>query len=110
MNQAGKITRIDPPYAIPGGEIAIECEGFRAGHGADSGVFVGEEMCRITAASSRRILAIVPEGNGEGHTQIHLENGGVRSETCPIVVGKKLIGECISSLTRRSIRPMTRLF
>ena len=92
MNQAGKITRVRPPFAIPGGEIAIECEGFRAGHGAGSGVFVGEERCRITAASSRRILAVIPEGDGEGHTQIHLESEGKRSELFPIVVGKKLVG------------------
>ncbi len=92
MNQIGKITRIEPPFAIPGGEIIIECEGFRAGHGEGTRVFVGEESCRIVAASSRRVLAIVPEGDGEGRSQIHLENGGKQSEMFPIVVGKLLVG------------------
>ena len=92
MNKTGKITRIEPPFAIPGGEIVIECEGFRAGHGAGGGVFIGDERCRITAASAGRILAIVPEGEGFGHSQVHLESGGERSEQFPIVVGKRLVG------------------
>ncbi|HEX3102429.1 MAG TPA: IPT/TIG domain-containing protein, partial [Pyrinomonadaceae bacterium] len=92
MDQIGKITRVNPPFAIPGGEIVIECEGFRAGHRAGTQVFIGEESCRIVAASSNRVLAIVPEGDGEGHTQIHLESGGARSVMFPIVVGKLLVG------------------
>ncbi len=91
MNAAGKITRIDPPFAIPGGEIAIECEGFNARHNSGHAVFVGEERCRIVAASSQRILAIVPEGDGEGWTQIHLKLDGIRSEMFPIVIGKLLV-------------------
>ncbi|MBK7393727.1 MAG: gluconolaconase [Chloracidobacterium sp.] len=90
MGQAGKITRVEPRYAIPGGEIAVECEGFDARHGSGWGVFIGEKQCLVVAASSSRILAIVPEGDGEGQTQIHLENNGARSDMYPIVVGKLL--------------------
>ena len=90
MSQAGKITRVEPKFAIPGGEIAVECEGFDARFGSGWGVFIGEEQCRVVAASSTRILAIVPEGDGEGRTQIHLENNGARSDMFPIVVGKLL--------------------
>ena len=39
-----------------------------------------------------RVLAIVPEGDGEGHTQIHIESEGFRSEMFPLVVGKLLVG------------------
>ncbi len=92
MDQTGKITRVEPPFAIPGGEIVIECEGFRAGHGAGTQIFIGGEPCRIVAASSNRVLAIIPEGDGDGHSQIHLESGGKRSEMFPIVVGKLLVG------------------
>ena len=92
MDRVAKITRVEPPFAIPGGEIAIECDGFRAEHGSGDSVFIGGEECRIVAASSKRVLAIVPEGDGEGHTQIHIESGGVRGEMFPIVVGKQLIG------------------
>jgi sugar lactone lactonase YvrE len=59
MSQGLKITAIEPRYAIPGGEIAIACEGFDVGK--DAGVFFGDIGCRIVAASSTRILAIVPE-------------------------------------------------
>ncbi|MFM9903762.1 MAG: gluconolaconase [Pyrinomonadaceae bacterium] len=93
MSKAGKINAVEPPYAIPGGEISIECEGFNARHGADHGVFIGEERCRIVAASSSRILAIVPNGDGDGRTQIHLESGGVRGDLFPLVVGKLLADE-----------------
>ena len=55
MDQTGKIIRVEPAFAIPGGEIVVTCEGFRAGHGADSAVFIGDERCRIVAASASRI-------------------------------------------------------
>jgi len=90
MDQKEKIIRVEPAFAIPGGEIVVTCEGFRAGHGADSAVFIGDEKCRIVAASASRVMAIVPSGDG-GHTQIHLESGGKKSASFPIVVGKLLV-------------------
>lgn len=92
MSKAGKIIAADPPYAIPGGEVAIDCDGFHAGE-ADSGCFIGGEPCRIVAASSSRILAIVPEGITSEHTHIHLEAGGEQSGTFPMVIGKRLVGD-----------------
>ncbi|MEP6945688.1 MAG: gluconolaconase [Acidobacteriota bacterium] len=92
MNKAGKIIAADPPYAIPGGEVAIDCDGFHAGE-ADSGCYIGGELCRLVAASSSRILAIVPEGITSEHTHIHLESGGDQSGTFPMVVGKRLVGD-----------------
>ena len=92
MGKAGKIISVDPPYAIPGGEIAVECEGFDAGESV-RGCYVGGEGCRIVAASSSRILAIVPEEIDSEHTEIHLESGGERSEPFPMIVGKKLTGD-----------------
>jgi len=92
MNKAGKIVAVDPPNAIPGGEVAIDCEGFGAGE-PDSACFIGGEKCRTVAASSSRILAIVPEGITSEHTHVHLESGGEQSATFPMVVGKKLVGD-----------------
>jgi sugar lactone lactonase YvrE len=92
MGKAGKIVAADPPYAIPGGEIAIDCDGFSAGE-SDRGCFIGGERCRIVAASSSRILAIVPEGVTSEHTHIHLESGGDQSGTFPMIVGKRMISD-----------------
>jgi len=90
MSQKLKITSIEPQYAIPGGEIAINCEGFDAGRGR---VFVGGEISRITAASSKRILVNVPViGETEdGQTHIHIESSGATSEPFPFYVGRLLV-------------------
>ena len=93
MSQIGKIIGVGPAFAIEGGEIAIETEGFQVDVRGNNGVFVGGERCRIVAASSQRVLAIVPEIVGGGDTHIHLESGGARSEPFPLVVGKKLLGD-----------------
>lgn len=92
MGKAGKIIAADPPYAIPGGEVAIDCDGFDAGE-SDRGCFIGGEPCRIAAASSTRILAIVPDGITSEHTHIHLESGGDQSDTFAMIVGKRLVGD-----------------
>ena len=59
MGKAGKIIAVDPPYAIPGGEVAIDCDGFNAGE-PDSACFIGGEACRMVAAVS-------PISGGELH-------------------------------------------
>ncbi|MBK9769060.1 MAG: gluconolaconase [Chloracidobacterium sp.] len=92
MNQSGTIKSVEPKYAIPGAEIAIEIDGFSANMRGGNGVFVGGEKCRIVAASSSRVLAVVPDIVGSIHTQIHLEVEGRQSEPFPIVIGKKLAG------------------
>ncbi|MBX7056322.1 MAG: hypothetical protein K1X36_15335 [Pyrinomonadaceae bacterium] len=90
MEQAGKIRSVEPKYAIPGGEIAVETDGFNADLRNGGGVYIGGERCRLTAASSSRVLAIVPEGVESPHTHIHLESEGRQSEPFPLIVGKKL--------------------
>lgn len=93
MKNPGKIISVDPPYAIPGGEIAIECEGFDPRRSSGSGCFIGGERCRIVAASSTRILAIVPPDLTNPHTHVHLESGGNQSDPFEIVIGTKLVGD-----------------
>jgi DNA-binding beta-propeller fold protein YncE len=90
MNSAGKIKRIIPQYAIPGGEISIECEGFRPESGATHSAFLDGERCRIIAASSRRVLATLPSADVNGKSSIHLETGGVETEPARLTVGRLL--------------------
>lgn len=90
MIQAGRIVSIEPPFAIPGGEVTVNCEGFRVTAGNDGGVFIGGVKCAVVAASSSRILAKVPNDIPTEHTHIHLESGSAQSNLVDIVVGKRI--------------------
>ncbi len=90
MSKAGRIVSIKPPYAIPGGEIAIECEGFEINQGKEYGVFFAGKAARLVGASANRILAIVPEDFETTDVEVYLESDGERSEPANLVVGKLL--------------------
>ena len=93
MNKAGKILSLSPPYAIPGGEVVIECEGFEVSLENGFGCFFDGQRARVVAASSNRVITIVPE-NFDGHeVEVYLESGGYRSDSASIIVGKKLAEE-----------------
>lgn len=91
MNKAGKILKVDPPNAIEGGEIAIECEGFTLNRQGDFACYIGGKEARITAASPTRVLAVIPENENGGKAQIYLESENERSEPASVLVGKKLV-------------------
>lgn len=89
MSNAGKIRSVSPGYAIPGGEITIECEGFRLDADGNHGAYVNGMTCTLVAASPKRILAIVPDCS-PGEAIVHLESGGAESPTADTVIGKKI--------------------
>jgi len=94
MDKPIKIVSVEPPYAIPGGEIAVTCEGFRLQPGTADGVYIEGMQCRIVAASVNRVLAIVPDdvaGADVKKTPVHLESFGAVSNTIEMVVGRKLV-------------------
>lgn len=91
MNKAGKILTIDPPYAIEGGEIAIECEGFTLNREGDFACYIGGKQARLTAASPTRVLAVIPENENGGRAEIYLESETERSEPASVLIGKKLV-------------------
>lgn len=91
MGNQVKIIAVEPPYAIPGGEIAVTCEGFRMVAGTPDGCYIEGMQCRIVAASTTRILAIVPDEVAGEKTFIHLESQGADSNTQEITIGRKLI-------------------
>lgn len=93
MNRAGKIVSVNPPYAIPGGEIIIECEGFQISGTDGFGCYFDGRAARLVGASSSRVLAIVPDDFDTTEVEIHLESGGARSEPHTVTVGKKLAGD-----------------
>ncbi|HTK27542.1 MAG TPA: hypothetical protein VL327_13340 [Pyrinomonadaceae bacterium] len=89
MSNAGKIISINPGYAIPGGEIFIETEGFRLDASGLNSCVIGGQIAWITAASQHRVVAIVPETVGTT-AEVFLESGGKRSNVVEITVGKQL--------------------
>ncbi|MFN2501393.1 MAG: SMP-30/gluconolactonase/LRE family protein [Pyrinomonadaceae bacterium] len=91
MSQRVKITAVEPAYAIPNGEIAITCEGFRFEPASADGCYIEGVQCRLVAASTTRILAIVPEEVAGGKTTIHLESLGAVSGHLEITIGRKLV-------------------
>jgi sugar lactone lactonase YvrE len=90
MSKAGRIISVNPPYAIPGGEVSIECEDFQINNYDDYGCFFDGQAARVVAASGSRILAIVPETFDTTDVEIYLESGADRSEPFNIKVGKKI--------------------
>lgn len=90
MNKAGKIISVNPPRAIPGGEVIIECEGFKIGSEEKYGCLFDGQLARIVGASSKRIVAIVPEDLSSTEVEITLESGADKSESFRATVGKKL--------------------
>ncbi len=99
MEKTVRIFSVEPQYAIPGGEIAIKCEGFSAKSGTADGVYVEGVQARIVAASVNRILAIVPENltgvdsrsDTPKLTPVHLASHETVSNTIEMTVGRRLI-------------------
>lgn len=92
MGSAGRIINIDPPYAIAGGEIVIECVGFDTSDSALCAVLVDDSTAPIVALGPNRILAIVPETKG-GQVEVQLLSGGELSAPAYITVGRKLASD-----------------
>jgi DNA-binding beta-propeller fold protein YncE len=90
MSKAGKILGIDPPLAIPGGEVTINCEGFDTSDPTTCAIWFGDERAAIVALSPRRVLVIVPELKASGEIDVALESQSVRSEAASVTVGRRL--------------------
>ena len=92
MSDKVTINAVDPPYAIPGGEVAVDCAGFRIDRGTTDGCFIDGARCRIVAASSTHILVNIPDV-AVGKATVSLVSGGARSGEFEILTGKKLVGD-----------------
>jgi sugar lactone lactonase YvrE len=90
LSKEAKLLRINPPLAIPGGEVTIDCEGLDTSDPAPCAVWFGEERAPIVAISPRRVLAIVPELKQSGPIEVTLESRGSRSDAARVLVGKRL--------------------
>lgn len=90
MGVAGRVLRIDPAAAIPGGEVAIECADFCTnGVPRDCSVRFGDARARLVGVSTRRVLAIVADGVS-GEVEVRLEERGEQSDPVTLLAGAKL--------------------
>jgi sugar lactone lactonase YvrE len=92
MSAAGKILNIDPPYAIAGGEIVIDCAGLDTSDPSQCAVLLGDTPAQIVASGPRRVLAVVPETKG-GRIEVRLKSRDNLSEPAYLTVGRKLAGD-----------------
>jgi sugar lactone lactonase YvrE len=99
-----KIKSVIPKYAIPGGEVSIECEGFRTESAGAHKAFLDGERCQIIGASPRRVLASLPRSGSNGRSSIHLESGGVETARAKITVGR-LLAEDMHIVANPAIDP-----
>lgn len=89
MSTAGRIVRLDPIAAIPGGEIVIECADFAVSNIRTCNALFGTTSAHLVGASSRRVLAIAPE-TISGEVEVSLESAGQRTAPARCIVGAKL--------------------
>ncbi|HEX8846288.1 MAG TPA: hypothetical protein VF791_16695 [Pyrinomonadaceae bacterium] len=90
MSGAGRIVRVNPSAAIPGGEVIIECADFDTSNVGTCGSWFEDSPGRLVAASASRVLAIVPEMNGSGEARVMLESNSQRTAPAKLIVGRKL--------------------
>jgi sugar lactone lactonase YvrE len=83
---------IDPPYAIAGGEIVIDCTDVDTSDPSKCAVHVAETPAQIVALSPQRVLAIVPETT-VGRVEVTVWSRYKCSEPAYLTVGKKLAGD-----------------
>ena len=91
MSIAPKIKAVDPAFAIPGGDVIIECENFRVDHEAGFAVLIGGVEAFISTASADRVICRVPEGIERQQTDVVLDCGGIRSAPAAITIGREVV-------------------
>jgi len=104
MGKAGTILSIRPPFAIPGAEIVVECEGFEVDLAGECGLFAGDAKCHTIAASHERVMARLPEDLEGGTISLSLRSGSDVSEPKSIVVGR-LIAEEMHMVANPAVDP-----
>src|SRR4051812_31380602 len=90
MSKTMNIERIDPPAAIPGGEIGIDLSGAGSLTAASARISIDESEAHIVAASNRRILALVPGIALGGTVNVSVHFDGDESASFSLQAGRKL--------------------
>jgi sugar lactone lactonase YvrE len=92
MRDGAKIISIDPPFAVAGGEIVIDCTDLDTSDPSCCSVLIDDAPAQIVALGPRRVLAIVPETRG-GRVEVRVSSSENQSDPAYLTVAKKLAGD-----------------
>jgi sugar lactone lactonase YvrE len=81
MSETSKRIEVNPPAGIPGGEILLSCTDSSFDGGRGWRCRIGDQPAHLVGASTRRVLAIIPEGLASGATGIELSAGDITAST-----------------------------
>jgi len=84
----GRLTSVRPLWAIEGGRVTLEGEGFPVDQGVPH-VRVGAQQARLSAASPSSLTILVPQGLEGGSTAIRIDE--LPGETAFVEVGAPLV-------------------
>lgn len=85
-----RIVRVDPPAALPGGEVSIECDGYDTSVLRACRAEIGGQDARLVGAAPWRVLATVPSAHEGGESEVALESAEGRGGGASLLVGRKL--------------------
>lgn len=85
---------VDPPAAIPGGEVVVLLPGSARKESKLPEIWFGERRAHIVAGTPRRLLALVPHLTDGGEIEVFFarEDGKRSGRAIPFIVGKRLAG------------------
>ena len=81
MDSAAKIVSIDPPYAVAGGEIVIDCTGFVTLEPSRCAVLIDEVPAHNARCQRQEVTAIMPVdilGRGQSKKCFVHQRGGLQ--------------------------------
>lgn len=87
MGSSGKVTKLQPPNVLPGGEVELEFSGVRLEPDIPFECYVNGRPNRIISASSRRMVVEVSTTFTEASdVPVHVVSGGLESENHSVMV------------------------
>lgn len=93
MSDAGRIVALDPPAAIPGGEMLIHCAGLGTDGSRLQACLFDGVPAHLTASSPRRVMVQVPDEVAGGNTVLTLDHGNGSGPSAACLIGQKLAGD-----------------
>jgi sugar lactone lactonase YvrE len=93
VSRNGQIINVDPPAAIPGGELVINCAGFAAETARVDRCEFDGVTAQLVASSPRRVMAAVPEQSNSGSVEVILQYGDTIPSSATCIVGQRLAGD-----------------